>query len=182
MSFWSFFNNKLKGLFGIKNVGKTDSVGAVREAGSLRGTKVSPVSVTSGASGSSKNFDYKDGKEASPGTSDSEQALPKNEERDFIEAGDGLDSRNSNVVISENGSAVDEAPQSWENTTRQPNRNGNQSDSDLVSRIAFDAINGTTTIETKRGGNYEVEDNGSLFNDIEAAGSKGRYTVANYGV
>lgn len=90
-----------------------------------------------------------------------------------------FDERNSAVQVLPDGSMVDNNPQSWENTTRRPHRNGHPTESDLVSRIAYDAKNGTLSAETKRGSFNTVSDDGSGFAEFENAGSKGRHAVAS---
>lgn len=89
-----------------------------------------------------------------------------------------FDSRNNTVQTLPDGSMVDERPQSWENTTRR-RRNGVPSDSDLVSRIEYNATNKTLSADTKRGKFNSVEDDGSRFMAFENAGSKGRHAVAS---
>lgn len=169
MSFWESFTNKIKGLFGVKGVQGVNSVDDVTSVG---------VKARESASHQPSHNGY----EVSSGTSKSKENLPKGEENGEREYSDnGYDKRNSNLIFSYDGSVEDTFPQSWENTTRRPHRNGNPTESDLISRIMYDAVNGTTTIDTKRGHTHEVADDGSIFADIENAGSKGRWSVANVG-
>lgn len=168
MSFWESFTNKIKGLFGVKGIQNVDSVDDVTSVG---------VKARESASHQPSHNGY----EVSSGTSKSKENLPRGEEETHEFSDNGYDKRNSNLIMSYDGSVEDVAPQSWENTRRRPHRNGVPSDSDLVSRIMYNAVNGTTTIDTKRGNTHQVLDDGSTFADIENAGSKGRWSVANVG-
>lgn len=92
---------------------------------------------------------------------------------------DWNDARNSGITVMADGSMIDSNPQSWENTTRQPNRNGSPTHSDLVDEISYDATHGTTNAKLKRGDFVSIPDNGEAFKEFENAGSKGRHAVAS---
>lgn len=190
MNFFQSFTNKLKSILGIGKIGGVGKIGGIGPI------KDASAPVPKESQKSSKAYDQfslgvkkreegvsqpvKDGKKATPGTSESNQELPQKNIESLAAIG-YLDKRNKNITYAPDGSAIDNDPQSWENTTRQPHRNGNPTSSDLVSRISHNAVSKTTEIDTKRGGHYEVPDDGTEFESIEQAGSKGRYTVANHG-
>lgn len=128
----------------------------------------------------SKRQPSKDGYELSSGVSGSNKAMPSPNSQKMLDTS-GSDYRNSVYTKLQDGSVVDNNPQSWENTTRRPHRNGSPTESDLVSRIMYNATNGETTIDTKRGNTHTIDDDGSFFMEVENAGSKGRWTVGNFG-
>lgn len=136
-----------------------------------------PVEVTKNTYEKYKLLPSVNGYKKSSGTSGTMKELPQSEEKPFNDQMKG-DSRNTPIEVMADGTMVDNRPQSWENTTRRI-RNGVPSDSDLVSKIAFDPNNQTLSAETKRGSYETVPDDGSQFAEFEAAGSKGRHAVAS---
>lgn len=186
MNFFQSFTNKLKDILGIGKVKGIGGVGSISETDKTEKQTASSKDVYNQFRTNIKKREegvqqlVKDSKRVSPGTSESNEELPQTNVEPLAAFG-YLDKRNKNIQIMDDGSAIDNDPQSWENTTRQPHRNGNPSSSDLVSRISHNAITGITEIDTKRGNHYEVADDGTEFESIEQAGSKGRYAVANHG-
>lgn len=116
----------------------------------------------------------KDGYEVSAGTSDSKPVLPsKNEKRNNL----STDYRNPVTQVFDDGTLVDPKPQSWENVARRPNRNGVPEDSTYVDMIMYDPKRNVTEASTKDGTFTYGDDDGSNFQDLENAGSKGRYVL-----
>lgn len=186
MNFFQSFTNKLKNILGLGKIKGIGGVGNISATDKTERPTTSSKDVYNQFRTNIKKREegvqqpVKDSKRSTPGTSESYEELPQKNVEPLAAFG-YLDKRNKNIQVMDDGSAVDNDPQSWENTTRRPHRNGNPSSSDLVSRISHNAVTGTTEIDTKRGGHYEVQDDGTEFESIEQAGSKGRYAVANHG-
>lgn len=184
-SFKNFFD-KVFSKFKQKDIAQTDKKFSRYETMANEPVKKNAYNSRTIASISKRLQPSKNGNRLSSGTSGSKPLMSGGSEKtadgtmskDNSNMKNEFDKRNANIQILPDGSMIDTRPQSWENTTRRPNRNGTPTDSDLVSRLEYNAQEGTLSAETKRGSHETTEDDGTAFIAFEQAGSKGRHAVA----